>query len=69
MDRKMVWINEGFVLDVTGTLIATTYIDLREDMRRTDPRRADVDQYWVSPCKPIIDEIDRVLAQHYGFTD
>lgn len=20
-------------------------------------------------CKPIIDEIDRVLARHYGFTD
>ena len=30
---------------------------------------AEVDQYYVSPCKPIIDEIDRVLAEHYGFTD
>jgi hypothetical protein len=26
-------------------------------------------EYDVSGTKPIIDEIDRVLAQHYGFTD
>jgi hypothetical protein len=26
-------------------------------------------EYKVSSSKPIIDEIDRVLAQHYGFTD
>jgi hypothetical protein len=26
-------------------------------------------QYIVKKSKPIIDEIDRVLAQHYGFTD
>lgn len=31
--------------------------------------RAEVDQFNVFPCKPIIDEIDRALAQHYGFTD
>ena len=31
--------------------------------------KAEVDQFSVVPCKPIIDEIDRVLAQHYGFTD
>jgi Eco57I restriction-modification methylase len=30
---------------------------------------AEVDQFRVSFSKPIIDEIDRVLAQHYGFTD
>ena len=23
----------------------------------------------MAPCKPIIDKIDRVLAEHYGFTD
>ena len=26
-------------------------------------------QYFPSKSKPIIDEIDRVLAKHYGFTD
>jgi len=29
---------------------------------------AEVDQFYVSQCKSIIDEIDKVLAKHYGFT-
>ena len=28
-----------------------------------------IQTFKYSDCKPIIDEIDRVLAQHYGFTD
>ena len=31
----MLWINEGFVLDDAGTLITTSYIDLREKDDRT----------------------------------
>ena len=31
--------------------------------------KAEVDQYFVAPCKATIDEIDRVLAKHYGFND
>ena len=27
------------------------------------------DEFFPRHSKPIIDEIDRVLAQHYGFTD
>jgi hypothetical protein len=27
------------------------------------------DQFWPSKSKPIIDEIDKVLAKHYGFTE
>ena len=27
------------------------------------------DEYYPRLSKPIIDEIDRVLAKHYGFTD
>jgi len=27
------------------------------------------DEFWPSKSKPIIDEIDCVLARHYGFTD
>jgi hypothetical protein len=27
------------------------------------------DEFYPKYSKPIIDEIDRVLAQHYGFTD
>jgi hypothetical protein len=28
-----------------------------------------MEQFKPRDAKPIIDEIDRVLAQHYGFTD
>lgn len=28
-----------------------------------------IDSVNSKPCKPIIDEIDHMLAQHYGFTD
>lgn len=27
------------------------------------------DEFFPRPSKPIIDKIDRVLAEHYGFTD
>ena len=47
--------------------------DLMDELRRNSERivygKAEVDQFYVAPCKPIIDKIDRVLAQHYGFTD
>jgi hypothetical protein len=26
------------------------------------------DEFWPSKSKPILDEIDTVLAEHYGFT-
>ncbi len=46
---------------------------LMDELRRNSERivygKAEVDQFYVAPCKPIIDDIDRVLAQHYGFTD
>ena len=41
----------------------------RKNSTRIIYGKAEVDQFSVAPCKPIIDEIDRVLAQHYGFTD
>ena len=47
--------------------------DLMDELRRNSERivygKAEVDQFYVAPCKPIIDEIDRVLAEHYGFTE
>ena len=46
--------------------------DLMDGLRRNSERivygKAEVDQFYVAPCKSIIDEIDGVLAQHYGFT-
>ena len=41
----------------------------RKNSTRIIYGKAEVDQFSVAPCKPIIDEIDRILAQHYGFTD
>ena len=47
--------------------------NLMDQLQRSSERiiygQAEVDQYYVSPCKPIIDEIDRVLAEHYGFNE
>ena len=31
--------------------------------------RVEYDEFYMKNSKPIIDEIDRVLAEHYGFTD
>ena len=31
--------------------------------------RTETQSFKIQLSKPIIDEIDRVLAQHYGFTD
>jgi hypothetical protein len=28
-----------------------------------------IETFEYADCKPILDEIDRVLAEHYGFTD
>ena len=35
MDREMVLANERFVLADTGNMLTTTFIDLREDGKRT----------------------------------
>ena len=36
---------------------------------RTTGRNVIYDEYYPKLSKPIIDEIDKVLAKHYGFTD
>lgn len=51
---------------------------LVEDVRRNAIRkvaqskktgRVEYDEFWLRLSKPLIDEIDAVLARHYGFTD
>jgi hypothetical protein len=48
-----------------------------KDLKRNAVRRransemtgaVEYDEFWPSKSKPIIDEIDTVLAEHYGFT-
>ena len=41
----------------------------RQNSTRIIYGNAEVEQVSVAPCKPIIDEIDCVLAEQYGFTD
>ena len=52
--------------------------ELSEDYQRNKIRKhtyykatgnVDYDEYYPKKSKPIIDEIDKVLAKHYGFTD
>jgi hypothetical protein len=40
----------------------------RKTIRTKDGKEISYDNYYGSKSKPIIDEIDRILAQHYGFT-
>ena len=49
-------------------------MDLEKHAQPRKRNRADGSQqiemnYFVKKSKPIIDEIDRILAGHYGFTD
>ena len=52
--------------------------ELEKDMQANSKRRVyhykatgrvEYDEFYMKMSKPIIDEIDRVLAEHYGFTD
>ena len=42
---------------------------LRKEARYQATGRVVYDEFDQKPSKPIVDEIDRVLAEHYGFTD
>jgi len=41
----------------------------RKTIRTRDGAEIAYDEYYGGKSKPIIDEIDRILAHHYGFTD
>ena len=41
----------------------------RKVIRTSDGHEISYDNFYGSKSKPIIDEIDRILAKHYGFTD
>lgn len=52
--------------------------DLADDMQKKSVRRVynyktsgrvEYDEFYMKQSKPIIDEIDKVLAKHYGFTE
>ena len=41
----------------------------RKETRYQTTGKVVYDEFDLKPSKPIIDKIDRVLAEHYGFTD
>ena len=52
--------------------------ELEQDMQAKSKRRVyhykttgkvEYDEFYLKQSKPIVDEIDRVLAEHYGLTD
>jgi len=51
-----------------STILAQSYQTNR--IIRYDARaKGNIYEYKISRSKPIIDEIDKLLAQHYGFTE
>jgi len=57
-----------------ASINASLMSDLRSKARRRvyvyrTSGRVEYDEFYPRYSKPIIDEIDRVLAKHYGFTD
>ena len=68
----------GIINSDIQKLLNQAFLDLMEDLKKHSKRRTynyqhsgkvEYDEFYPSLSKPIIDEIDRVLAQHYGFTD
>ena len=53
-------------LQILGEKLMISY---SQNANRIIYGNAEVDQFSISASKPIIDEIDRVLAAHYGFSD
>ena len=61
--------NLGPMLSKLSILVKDLMTAMNQNSQRIIYGKAEVDQYDVAPCKPIIDEIDCVLAKHYDFTD
>ena len=60
--------------EAVGELAGTLMQDLIGNARRKSARyrhtgNVEYDEFFLSASKATIDEIDRVLAEHYGFTE
>lgn len=56
--------------DELGSILKESYISNRDvKNRKYDSGLVFYEEYYPAKSKPIIDEIDKVLAKHYGFTD
>jgi hypothetical protein len=59
--KELIALAEKLEQDIKRNSIQTT--------RNTKTDNIEVESFRMSASKPLIDEIDRVLARHYGFTD
>jgi hypothetical protein len=60
-DRQLVDLNQKLMKDLKANAESKT-------IKTKDGDSIEYEEFSASQSKPIIDEIDRVLAQHYGFT-
>jgi hypothetical protein len=61
-DKKLVTLNQKLIKNLKANAENKT-------IKTKDGDLIEYEEFSASQSKPIIDEIDRVLAQHYGFTD
>ncbi|MBD1944849.1 Eco57I restriction-modification methylase domain-containing protein [Coleofasciculus sp. FACHB-712] len=59
----------NMALEKTANLFDILMDDYKNNSRIRTRRDAELQEFYPSLSKPIIDKIDRLLAQHYGFTD
>ena len=61
---------QNISMDNIGEIIENSYKDNRIVKSRVYPSgKVFYEEYYPSKSKPIIDEIDKILAKHYGFTE
>ena len=60
-NQELLELTEKLKADIDNNSFITT--------RNTDTDNIEIESFRVNKSKPIIDEIDKVLAKHYGFTD
>jgi hypothetical protein len=61
-DKRIVELNKRLMVDLKANAE-------RKTIRTRDGDEIEYDEFFGWKSKPIIDESDRVLAEHYGFTD
>lgn len=62
LQEKLVKLNQELTKDVQNKSKRRVYV-----YKTTG--RVEYDEFYMKLSKPIIDEIDKVLARHYGFTE
>ena len=60
-DAQLITLSERLMANLKSNAV-------RKTIRTKDDKEISYDNYYGSKSKPIIDEIDRILAQHYSFT-